>query len=277
MNQAYASATPGYPAQPIYPPYSAPTPSYSTPVPAPQVTNIPSNQRQSIAQIGHYDDTTFHNMPLDYNTHGDAGAVSYEEYRQAAYSEAMYNQGQQHHVPMSPPPPPMKSHSNTYPATAMLADYRDEPDATTPMIKGNPYRDNNKASKRPHGAITMAPEDEAASYRPKQYHDDHGRGGNCCCNFCAEITCCSCFCLLISVAFLAGGIALIVAASIFASKCAANCDSAITTDLTSACDTFCNKYLHDGLLYSGIGIAALAGISIIWRILNWMCGAAGRR
>ncbi|KAI8059634.1 hypothetical protein BC940DRAFT_313229 [Gongronella butleri] len=270
----------GTPSAPGYPP-----PAMSA---APHYTNIPGSERHSIAMAGHDGSGQFQNLPLDshnYNAHGDPSALTYEEYQQIQNMEAS-----SYHKQPAAPQTPIKqthyqNHNNNYPSTAVMMDYADEADASTPMVQkvhGNPYK--NEANKRKPGrhgggAVTMAPEDEAAAYRPKPYHDDRRNRGSGCAACCAATSCCSCFCFLLSLAFLAGGIALIVSASIFAGKCAANCDGyggPGAKDVADACGTFCNKILHDALLYSGIGIAALAGIAIIWRIGQWMCAAHAR-
>ncbi|KAH8554717.1 hypothetical protein BGW37DRAFT_480788 [Umbelopsis sp. PMI_123] len=70
-------------------------------------------------------------------------------------------------------------------------------------------------------AMTMAPQHGAAAYHHKPY-DDNYRGGGC-------ATCCvgtsgrSCFFHVLVLAFLAVGIVLIVAASVFANKCNSIC------------------------------------------------------
>lgn len=90
-----------------------------------------------------------------------------------------------------------------------------------------------------------------------------------CCCYCPAMTCCSCFCMLISLGFVAAGIAMIVYAKVASQSCPA-CDH--SSSLAGICDA-CNTVLYDGLFYGGIAVAALAGIGVVWRLFMWMCSA----
>ncbi|KAI8093279.1 uncharacterized protein BX664DRAFT_329365 [Halteromyces radiatus] len=244
-------------------------------------TSIPLVDRQSIAGVGHqpsYDN--YHSVPMTNDPH----VVNMGEYQTAAQGEHMYNN--QH---------TMARQEDYY------ADYRDEPDSHTPMVQPSEQKqysiqpedqegykrpiqsNNNKNKKYMTPGPMMAPEDEAESYRPKQYrHDDDRRGGcNCCC-YNPAMTCCSCFCFLISLAFLAAGIALMIAAKVIGDKCNTQCGDAVDTAKSygvnaQPCDAICGKVVHDGMFYGGIAVAVLAGIAAIWKIFMWMCAAGSRR
>lgn len=84
--------------------------------------------------------------------------------------------------------------------------------------------------------------------------------------------------MLISLAFLAAGIALIIAAQVISNNCVNKCGE-LPDQLQgaqSSCDTICDKVVHDGMLYSGIGVTALAGIAVIWRLMMWICAGCSR-
>ncbi|KAL0088461.1 hypothetical protein F4703DRAFT_1846266 [Phycomyces blakesleeanus] len=124
-----------------------------------------------------------------------------------------------------------------------------------------------------------APKDEAESYRPRPYSDDRRSSScNCCC-YNPALTCCSCFCMLIAIAFCAGGIAMVVSAKVISDQCSTKC-----TDLAESipgnsdpCPTLCGKVAHDALFYGGIVVAGLAGLSIIWRAVMWTCAGYSKR
>lgn len=124
-------------------------------------------------------------------------------------------------------------------------------------------------------APTLAPENEADSYKPKPYKENEKSGCNCCC-YNPAITCCSFFCLLISVAFLAAGVAMMIASKVVTDKCNNKCAD-IIDQAQNACGTICSKVLHDGMLYGGIVVAALAAIAIIWKIIMWTCAGYSKR
>ncbi|CAO3646162.1 unnamed protein product [Mucor hiemalis] len=121
---------------------------------------------------------------------------------------------------------------------------------------------------------TVAPENEAETYRPKPYEEQSK--SNCCCCYNPAITCCSFFCLLISVAFFAAGVALMIASKVVTDKCNNQCASVID-QAQEACGTLCSKVLHDGMLYGGAVVAGLAGIAIIWKLIMWTCAGYSKR
>jgi hypothetical protein len=118
------------------------------------------------------------------------------------------------------------------------------------------------------------PENEPESYRYRP-HEEKPRN-NCCCCYNPAITCCSFFCLLISCAFLAAGIALMIAAKIVSDKCNNQCGDMIE-QAQSACGTICSKVLHDGMFYGGIVVAGLAGIAIVWKLIMWTCAGYSKK
>ncbi|KAI7906591.1 uncharacterized protein BX663DRAFT_497026 [Cokeromyces recurvatus] len=112
------------------------------------------------------------------------------------------------------------------------------------------------------------PENEVESYRYRPsagYTDSNHKRDCCCCCYNPAITCYSFFGLLLSCAFLAAGIALMIASKVITNKCNNSC-----TD-TSVCGTVCNKVLHDGLFYGGIVVAGLAAIAVLWKLIMWTC------
>lgn len=229
------------------------------------------NDRQEIAAAGHrdrYEDpSSFQSVPMNepkaHSGHSmDPQAMKMDDYRQTERHEQLYNDAHQQY------------------GGGYYVDYHEEPDLTnshTPMVHGNNY---NK--KYPTGPM-MAPENEADAYRPKVYQrEEHRRSGcNCCC-YNPAMTCCSCFCFLISLGFLAAGIALIIASKVITDKCNTQCGEAAEKAASygvddNPCDSICGKVVHDGLLYGGIGVTALSGIAVIWRLFMWMCAAGSRR
>lgn len=122
---------------------------------------------------------------------------------------------------------------------------------------------------------TLAPqENEAEGYRPRPYDDKSSKP--CCCCYNPAITCCSFFCLLISVAFCAAGIGLIIASKVVSDKCNNECANVID-QAQNACSTVCSKVLHDGMFYGGIVVAGLAAIAIIWKLIMWTCAGYSQR
>ncbi|KAI8875951.1 hypothetical protein K501DRAFT_338399 [Backusella circina FSU 941] len=113
------------------------------------------------------------------------------------------------------------------------------------------------------------PFNETSTYKPRPYVQ---KNRNCCC-YNPAMTCCSCFCMLISLAFVAAGIALVVASKIMEEKCSYQCDSLIPQ---AQCGTICNSILHDGMFYGGIAVAGLAALSVVWRIIRWTCAGCSQ-
>ncbi|SAM04599.1 hypothetical protein [Absidia glauca] len=256
-----SSANGGYTPPPFVPP---PQQTYTPPMQAVYTAPaIPLVDRQEIASAGHYEDPSFHSVPImkDPKTHygqqhgADPHTVTMEEYRQTEQHERLYN-GQPHQ--------PQESY------------YMD--DDYSPMV---PPQQQQRPPTKNYGPV-QAPVDEAEAYRPKVYQrEEHGRGCNCCC-YNPAMTCCSCFCFLISLGFLAAGVALIIAAKVIGDKCNAQCGEATEKAASygvdaQPCDAICGKVVHDGMFYGGIAVAALAGIAAVWKIFMWMCAAGSRR
>lgn len=122
---------------------------------------------------------------------------------------------------------------------------------------------------------TLAPENESDSYKPIHHRQEEKSGCNCCC-YNPAITCCSFFCLLISIAFLAAGVAMMIASKVVTDKCNNQCAD-IIDQAQNACGTVCSKVLHDGMFYGGIVVAALSAIAIIWKIIMWTCAGYSKR
>ncbi|CAO3622663.1 unnamed protein product [Cunninghamella blakesleeana] len=275
------------------------------------VTNISGTQRDSISMVGYNDNrslgysTPQQQQPSTYNTHGDPTALTPSEYHQIELEEQKYNHQQK--LLQQQQLQQQQQQYNNNSNNGYEIDYRDEHDTAspyTPMVQPVPPKelengyyidhdrhDNNKKNKnnnknnnnnyaRGGGAVTYAPADEAKYYQPYQRDDRRGGGCNCCC-YNPAMTCCSCFCMLISIGFLAAGIALIIASKVIGENCNNKCGEAV--DKVSAytdanpCDSICNKVVHDGMFYGGIAVAALAGISVVWRLFMWMCAAGSRR
>lgn len=201
-----------------------------------------------------------HVVPMQ--EHYDGGYYADPGYHQPAVVDQYHTSSPQHHHRPAP------AHDDGY---YQNAQYYEEPEYATspkaPMMQKN-------AGVGP----TIAPENEAESYRPKTYkrHEDDG-GCNCCC-YNPAMTCCSCFCMLISLAFLAAGIALIVAAQVIQGKCEDKCGELPEqlSDAAETCGTICGKVVHDGMFYSGIGVTALAGLAVVWRLVMWTCAGCSK-
>ncbi|KAH8552199.1 hypothetical protein BGW37DRAFT_519733 [Umbelopsis sp. PMI_123] len=105
---------------------------------------------------------------------------------------------------------------------------------------------------------------------PQPYNPPRRSQSDCCdcCCYCPAMTCCSCFCMLISLGFVAAGIAMIVYAKVASQSCPA-CESSNFAGICNACNTI----LYDGLFYGGIAVTALAGIGVVWRLFMWICSS----
>ncbi|KAI9312448.1 hypothetical protein BX666DRAFT_2115229 [Dichotomocladium elegans] len=175
------------------------------------------------------------------------------------YRNHPYQQQQQQHVNYFP------NHDQYYeePEYAVTS-------PKTPMVQ---------QQQQPYHGPTLAPVNEAEGYRPKPQQVQHDENGccYCCCCYNPAMTCCSCFCMLISIGFLAAGIGLIVASSVIQGKCDEKCGE-IPEEYRSqtACGTICGKVVHDALYYSGIGVTALAGLGVIWRLFAWTCAGCSK-
>lgn len=121
---------------------------------------------------------------------------------------------------------------------------------------------------------TVAPQHEEEGYKHQRPYEEK-KSPMCCC-YNPAITCCSFFCLLISVAFLAAGVAMMIASKVVTDKCNNQCSNVID-QAQNACDKLCSKVLHDGMLYGGVVVAALAGIAILWKLIMWTCAGYSKR
>lgn len=160
----------------------------------------------------------------------------------------------------------------------------------SPKKKGGgwPFKRHNKQEPdveqqlqpKPPVGPRLAPEDEKPTYQPSAGPEPR-RGASCCC-YNPALTCCSVFWMLVSIAFLAGGIALMVASKIVTDKCNNECNGGNDTSdggfsLPDNCTILCSNVLHDGLLYGGAVVTGLAGIAIIWKLFMWCCAGYSRR
>ncbi|KAI9318965.1 hypothetical protein BX666DRAFT_1921668 [Dichotomocladium elegans] len=126
-----------------------------------------------------------------------------------------------------------------------------------------------------------APVDEKPTYvvTTRPYEE---RGRTCCC-YNPALTCCSVFCMLIALAFLAAGVAMMIASKVVTDKCTNECGSGDPANsdgsftLPDRCTVICSDPLHKGLLYGGAVVAGLAGISAIWRFTMWCCAGYSRK
>ncbi|KAI7868572.1 hypothetical protein BDF14DRAFT_533187 [Spinellus fusiger] len=143
-----------------------------------------------------------------------------------------------------------------------------------PMVNRPSYPKESSSSYGPR----PVPHNEADFYRPRPYRQDQRQQCNCCC-YNPTMTCCSCFCMLIAIAFCAAGIALVIASKVITDKCSAQCIDLITqvASGSESCSTLCGKVAHDAMFYGGIVVAGLAGLSIVWRGMMWVCAGYSRK
>lgn len=124
--------------------------------------------------------------------------------------------------------------------------------------------------------IQPAPEDEKPDYEASRHRQDRQNDRNCCCCYNPALTCCSCFCMLINLVFLAAGIALMVASKVVQDKCNNDCGGDGSGGLDQ-CSVLCSTAMHDGLLYGGAVVTGLAGLAVIWRLFMWCCAGYSRK
>lgn len=178
-------------------------------------------------------------------------------------------------IRQQPQPEPLYAEAG-YPTVAPPSYLRPDRDGYLPGARGRTPK------QRPAGAVVpqtpvqnqhYPPPPPVQPYQPQlmpppqAYKPPRDSRGGCC--YCPALTCCSFFCMLISVGFLAAGIAMIVYAKVASESCPP-CNS--KSALSGICNA-CNSVLYDGLFYGGIAVAALAGIGIIWRLFMWCCSA----
>ncbi|GAB5591586.1 hypothetical protein Unana1_06486 [Umbelopsis nana] len=133
-----------------------------------------------------------------------------------------------------------------------------------PASYNRPDRDGFLPGERKRGAKpTTHGANDPESYLPKPYAEPR-RG------LCHGMSCCSIFCLLISVAFIVAGAVL----TIYAKVAKGNCNQALQ-GASQVAQPLCDTVLYDALFYGGIAIMILAGIATLWRLIMCMC-ARGR-
>lgn len=221
------------------------------------------------------------------------------DYAQPVYPPVGYVRPPVDYARPEPPPiqsaPPGPSVNYARPAEAIRSpsvysnsdrDYYHEP-TYLPEEEEEPKTDNKKARRffssstptnKPAAPLLApeperrgpqpAPADEKPSYQQKTPYDDEERGRSCCC-YNPALTCCSVFGMLVSLAFLAAGIALMIASKVVQDKCSGCSDTSFTSGDCNAIE--CSTTLHDGLLYGGAVVTGLAGIAVIWRLMMWCC------
>ncbi|KAH8556400.1 hypothetical protein BGW37DRAFT_462691 [Umbelopsis sp. PMI_123] len=129
-----------------------------------------------------------------------------------------------------------------------------------PVSYNRPDRDGFLPGERRRGAQPASEDaNNPASYLPKPYVEP--RKG-----LCHGMTCCRMFCLLISVAFIAGGVALMI----YAKVAQGNCNQALSS-VKQASQSLCDTVLYDALFYGGIGVTVLAGIGALWQLMMCLC------
>ncbi|KAI7873891.1 hypothetical protein K492DRAFT_200381 [Lichtheimia hyalospora FSU 10163] len=222
------------------------------PPPATEMHNGKTHDQYGQSYVGHQpphshqDDSSYYTSPAPvYQQTPHAAVPMQERYDGGYYADPGYHQPavvDQYHTP-SPQQHhrPAPAHDDGY---YQNAQYYEEPEYVTspkaPMMQKN-------------GGVgpTMAPENEAESYRPKTYkrHEDS-----------------------------AAGIALIVAAQVIQGKCEDKCGELPEqlSDAAETCGTICGKVVHDGMFYSGIGVTALAGLAVVWRLVMWTCAGCSK-
>ncbi|KAI8977330.1 hypothetical protein BDF20DRAFT_836145 [Mycotypha africana] len=67
--------------------------------------------------------------------------------------------------------------------------------------------------------------------------------------------------------FLCIGVAMIIVSQLISDKCENSSD--YRNDPNNV--TVCGQVFHNGLLYAGVAIAGILGITIIWRLIRWCC------
>ncbi|KAK4511473.1 uncharacterized protein ATC70_012688 [Mucor velutinosus] len=288
------TAAGAYYQEPSYPVYSTSTPpilsqpQVETYVPLPPPPPVVNDYYQQ--PYSHRLDEESHVQGV--NDYNDPHGQSLDEYLRQEREEYL-RQSQQptsyhNEFAASPPVPDVTNVSprpnQTIPLNSFAKEDYEEAEKTPmvqkPILSKKEQKKLDKMQKnqqyQPYLARpTLAPENEAETYkyRPTQEKD---RGGcNCCC-YNPAITCCSFFCLLVSCAFVAAGVAMMIASKVVRDKCNNQCSS-VAEAAQNACGTLCNTVLHDGLLYGGAVVAGLAGIAVIWKLIMWTCAGYSKR
>lgn len=294
-----ATAAGAYYQEPSYPVYSTPTPPIlSQPQPQPHVeTYVPLPPPPPVVN-DYYQQPYHHHVDEEQHVQGvndyhDPHGQSLDEYLRQEREEYLRQSQQQptsyHNESATSPPAPAEANVSPRPNQVIplnsftKEDYEEAektPMVQKPMLSKKEQKKLDKMQKnqqyQPYLARpTLAPENEAESYKYRPSQEKNRGGCNCCC-YNPAITCCSFFCLLISCAFVAAGIAMIIASKVVRDKCSNQCGS-VAEAAQNACDTLCNTVLHDGLFYGGIVVAGLAGIAVIWKLIMWTCAGYSKR
>ncbi|KAI8970027.1 hypothetical protein BDF20DRAFT_838428 [Mycotypha africana] len=237
----------------IYLPLTAPPP----------VLNDYSLQYSSPPQQYYHNPTQPHHQPMLYQNNA---TTTYDDEKDTSSLDSYLRREREEYLRHD------ESNNNTKPMAAAMnmTSYEEVP---------LPVKEEEKRPMvRPHYVRpTPPPENEAESYRyrPAEFKQHRSCCRAFCCCYNPAITCCSFFWLLVSIAFLAAGIALIIASKVVTDKCNSQClgtqIAANFEQVQSACGTICSKVLHEGMFYGGIVVAGLAAIAILWKIIMWTC------
>ncbi|KAG2213486.1 hypothetical protein INT47_009160 [Mucor saturninus] len=250
-------------------------PTYTAPYTAPQQTYTPPAQEAYVPPpTSYYQAQNYYHHNVDEERHVGLNEFHNEQSSLDDYLRQEREEYMKHE--------PKKEETKTIPFYKEEVMGNEEPEKT-PMVQ-QPAAMSRKERKRlekqkleyqPYVVKpTLAPENEADSYKLRPYAQE--KKSPCCCCYNPAITCCSFFCLLISVAFLAAGVAMMIASKVVTDKCNNQCAD-IIDQAQNACGTICSKVLHDGMLYGGIVVAALAGIAIVWKLIMWTCAGYSKR
>lgn len=267
-------STPAYHTPPpVQQTYSAPQHTYTPPQPyaAPQQAYTPPAQETYVPPP-----TNYYQAQNYYHNADEERHVGMNEYHNEQSSLDDYlRQEREEYMKHEP----KKEETKTIPF--YKEEVMEEPEKT-PMVQKPPMSrkerkrlEKQKLEYQPYVVKpTLAPENEAETYKLRPYEQE--KKSPCCCCYNPAITCCSFFCLLISVAFLAAGVAMMIASKVVTDKCNNQCAN-IIDQAQNACGTICSKVLHDGMLYGGIVVAALAAIAIVWKLIMWTCAGYSKR
>lgn len=283
-----------YYQEPSYPVYSTPTPPILS-QPQPQVeAYVPLPPPPPVVN-DYYQQPYNHHLDEERHVQGvndyhDPHGQSLDEYLRQEREEYL-RQSQQptaYHNESATSPPAVANVSprpnQVIPLNSFTKEDYEEAEKTPmvnkPILSKKEQKRLDKMQKNQHyepylARPTLAPENEAESYKYRPPQEKSRGGCNCCC-YNPAITCCSFFCLLISCAFVAAGIAMMIASKVVRDKCNNQCDS-VAEAAQNACGTLCNTVLHDGLLYGGAVVAGLAGIAVIWKLIMWTCAGYSKR
>ncbi|KAI8972702.1 hypothetical protein BDB01DRAFT_809654 [Pilobolus umbonatus] len=172
---------------------------------------------------------------------------------------------------------PQESHKPA-PKMTEYTRYEDTNTPAAPML-GSPKPTSPKVKKQNHHYVphmahpTPAPYHEAEGYKVQQPYKEES-GCNCCC-YNPAMTCCSCFCFIIALGFAAAGIAMIIVSKVIRDQCTNKCLEAVN-QVQDACIATCNSVVYNVLFYGGIGVAGLAGIAVIWKLIAWTCAGCSK-